>query len=132
MEGSQSQGGSQKVELILERIDQLPTLSPIAQKLLDAATNDDVDIAELSALIETDPSLTGKVLSLCRRSDRGVSETVTNVQHAVTLVGLEAIQSAVLSVEVYSLMSGAESDASTLRASTASAEASGRSRRLVA
>ena len=114
MEGSQSQGGSQKVELILERIDQLPTLSPIAQKLLDAATNDDVDIAELSALIETDPSLTGKVLSLCRRSDRGVSETVTNVQHAVTLVGLEAIQSAVLSVEVYSLMSGAESDASTV------------------
>ncbi|MCA9272867.1 MAG: HDOD domain-containing protein [Phycisphaerales bacterium] len=114
MEGSQSQGGSQKVELILERIDQLPTLSPIAQKLLDAATNDDVDIAELSALIETDPSLTGKVLSLCRRSDRGVSETVTNVQHAVTLVGLEAIQSAVLSVEVYSLMSGAESDVSTV------------------
>ncbi len=112
MEGSHTQGGTQKVELILERIDQLPTLSPIAQKLLDAATSDDVDIAELSALIETDPSLTGKVLSLCRRSDRGVSETVTNVQHAVTLVGLEAVQSAVLSVEVYNLMSGTESEAS--------------------
>ena len=105
MQSAQPNGGSQKVELILERIDQLPTLSPIAQKLLNAATSDDVDIAELAALIETDPSLTGKVLSLCRRSDRGVSETVTNVQHAVTLVGLEAIQSAVLSVEVYQLLS---------------------------
>lgn len=111
MTGSQSQdGGSQKVELILERIDRLPTLSPIAQRLLDAATSDDVDIAELAALIETDPSLTGKVLSLCRRSDRGVSETVTNVQHAVTLVGLEAIQSAVLSVEVYQILSGPAED----------------------
>lgn len=110
MEGAQAQGGKQKVELILERIDQLPTLSPIAQRLLNVATSDDVDIAELSALIETDPSLTGKVLSLCRRSDRGVSETVTNVQHAVTLVGLEAIQSAVLSVEVYNLMSGTEEE----------------------
>ena len=41
-----------------------------------------------------------------------MSETVTNVQHAVTLVGLEAVQSAVLSVEVYNLMSGTESEAS--------------------
>lgn len=105
MQSAQPNGGSQKVELILERIDQLPTLSPIAQKLLDAATSDDVDIAELAGLIETDPSLTGKVLSLCRRSDRGVSETVTSVHHAITLVGLEAIQSAVLSVEVYQLLS---------------------------
>lgn len=105
MQNASQPGGAQKVELILERIDRLPTLSPIAQRLLAAATDEDVDIAELAALIETDPSLTGRVLSLCRRSDRGVSETVTSVQHAVTLVGLEVIQSAVLSVEVYRLMS---------------------------
>ena len=70
--GSSQPADKQRVELILERIDQLPTLSTIAQKLLDTASNDDVDIAELASLIESDPSQTGKVLSLCRRSDRGL------------------------------------------------------------
>lgn len=102
--GSSQPADKQRVELILERIDQLPTLSPIAQKLLDAATNDDVDINELAALIESDPSLTGKVLSLCRRSDRGLGDSITDVMHAITLVGLEAIRAAVLSVEVYELL----------------------------
>ncbi|MFI4870401.1 MAG: HDOD domain-containing protein, partial [Phycisphaerales bacterium JB061] len=102
--GSSQPADKQRVELILERIDQLPTLSPIAQKLLDAASNDDVDINELAALIESDPSLTGKVLSLCRRSDRGLGDSITDVMHAITLVGLEAIRAAVLSVEVYELL----------------------------
>lgn len=99
-------GDKQKVELILERIDQLPTLSPIAQKLLDAANNDDVDLNELAALIESDPALTGRVLSMCRRSDRGLSD-ITSVMHAITLLGLEAIRAAVLSLEVYEILAPA-------------------------
>jgi signal transduction histidine kinase/HD-like signal output (HDOD) protein len=109
-QGSSQPVDKERVELILERIDQLPTLSTIAQKLLDTASNDDVDISELAALIESDPSLTGKVLSLCRRSDRGLGDSITSVMHAITLVGLEAIRAAVLSVEVYELLNNDEDD----------------------
>ncbi|HED54177.1 MAG TPA: HDOD domain-containing protein [Phycisphaerales bacterium] len=101
---------TEQVELILDRVDQLPTLSPIAQKLLSAASPDDVDFSELIKLIETDPSLTGKVLSMCRRADRGLGNAVSSVGQAVTLLGLEAIQSAVLSVEVFELLSPTEDD----------------------
>jgi len=110
---SQPAADKERIELILERIDQLPTLSPIAQKLLEAASNDDVDIAELASLIESDPALTGKVLSLCRRSDRGLGDSITSVMHAITLVGLEAIREAVLSVEVYELLNANDSEENT-------------------
>ncbi|GAB5497236.1 MAG: hypothetical protein Phyf2KO_23160 [Phycisphaerales bacterium] len=100
----------QKVELILERIDQLPTLSPIAQKLLDAANNDDVDLGELAALIESDPSLSGRVLSMCSRSDKGL-DSISSVMHAITLLGLESIRAAVLSLEVYETLAPADDEA---------------------
>ncbi|MEO1583300.1 MAG: HDOD domain-containing protein [Planctomycetota bacterium] len=98
---------ARKVELILERLGELPTLSTVAQKVLSAGSTDEVDIGELSRLIEADPSLTGKVLSMCRRADRGLGDKITSVSRAITLLGLDAVISAVLSVEVFRLLSDA-------------------------
>ncbi len=100
----------EKVELILERIDQLPTLSPIAQKLLELASDDEVDIHELGTLIESDPALTGRVLSMCRKSDKGLGEPIESVTRAITLLGLDAIRAVVLSLEVYDILAHEDDD----------------------
>ena len=96
---------TRRIELILERLESLPTLSAVAQKLMNAGSHDDVDIAELSRLIEADPSLTGKVLSMCRSAEKGLGDKITSVQRAITLLGLDAVTSAVLSVEVFEILS---------------------------
>jgi signal transduction histidine kinase/HD-like signal output (HDOD) protein len=96
-----AQARARQVELVLERLGSLPTLSPVATKLMNAGSHDDVDVAELARLIEADPSLTGKVLSMCRRADKGLGDKITSVGRAVTLLGLDAVTSAVLSVEVF-------------------------------
>ncbi|MEL7472665.1 MAG: HDOD domain-containing protein [Planctomycetota bacterium] len=101
---------ARQVELILEQIDQLPTLAPIATRLLSVTAADDADINEISALIESDPALTTRILSLCRRADRPLVERVETVKRAVVLLGLEAVQSAVLSVAVYDVLSEAGSE----------------------
>lgn len=99
------QARARHVEMILERLTSLPTLSAVAQKVLNAGSHDEVDIAELSHLIESDPSLTGKVLSMCRRADRGLGDKITSVNRAITLLGLDAVTSAMLSIEVFDLLS---------------------------
>ncbi|MGP1273064.1 MAG: HDOD domain-containing protein [Phycisphaerales bacterium] len=107
MAGAPSRTDARRLELILERIQSLPTLSTVAQKLMSAGSHDEVDIGELTRLIEADPSLTGKVLSMCRSADKGLGDKITSVQRAITLLGLDAVTSAVLSVEVFEILSGA-------------------------
>ncbi len=100
---------TRQVELILSQVESLPTLSPIATRLLALTGADDSDFDEIVSLIEADISLTSRILALCRRASLGVAESVTTVKRAVVLLGLEAVQSAVLSVSVFDVLSRARS-----------------------
>lgn len=107
MPAAHEQARVRQIELILQQVDALPTLSPIATRLLRVSSPADADLDEIVQLIESDPSLTARILGLCRRADRPVLERITTVRRAVVMVGLEAVQSAVLSVSVYELMDSA-------------------------
>ncbi len=89
---------------ILRRVDALPTLSPVATRLMQVAGSEDADLSEIVTLIESDPALTARVLGLCRRAELGLGDKITTVRHAVTMLGLETVQSAVLAVHVYELL----------------------------
>lgn len=95
-----------QVDLILQSLDELPTLSPVAVRLLRLTGAHDADFDQIVRLIETDPSLTAKVLSMVRRASVGGAavRTITTVKRAAVMLGLEAVQSAVLSVQVYELL----------------------------
>lgn len=95
---------AQQIELILRQVDNLPTLSTIAMRLLEVGTVEDADLDRIVELIETDPAMTARLLGLCRRADKGLGERITTVRRAVVMLGLEAVQAAVLSVAVYELM----------------------------
>jgi len=95
---------AQQIELILRQVDNLPTLSTIATRLLDVGTLEDADLDRIVEIIETDPALTARLLGLCRRADKGLGDRITTVRRAVVMLGLEAVQAAVLSVAVYELM----------------------------
>ncbi|MHC4609808.1 MAG: HDOD domain-containing protein [Planctomycetota bacterium] len=92
---------SSRVELILGQLEQLPTLPPVAIRILQATTSPDTNAADIVSLIETDQALTAKILSLVRRSDMGVSREVTTLSRAVVLLGFAAVRNAVLSIQIY-------------------------------
>ncbi len=96
---------AQNVEMILQQLRALPTLSPIATRLLDLTSDDQADVRDIIRLIESDPALTAKVLGLCRGADKGLGDSITTVDRAVILLGFDAIRNAVLSVEIYDLFS---------------------------
>ena len=101
-----------RVELVLSQLDALPTLSPVATRLLSISADDEVQLDEIVGLIEADPTLAGKILGLCRRAGLAMSERVTTVKHAAVMLGLEAVRAAVLSVAVYETLDahGEEAD----------------------
>ncbi len=98
--------------MILRQVQNLPPLAPVASRLLALQDEATVDLAEIARLVETDPVLSGRILGLCRRADKGVAEKITSVRRAVVLVGIGAVRGAVLGASAFSAL-GAESENST-------------------
>lgn len=94
-----------RIELILQQVSTLPTLSTVATRLLRLTASDESDLREIVRIIESDPALTARILSMCRRANLGMADRIRTVERAVVMLGFESIRNAVLSVEVYDLLS---------------------------
>ena len=88
-------------ELVLSHLDGLPTLAPIAVKLLMTTLDDDAGADDLIKLIRADQSLTAKVLSVAGSSAVGARSQIKSLERAVPLLGFAAIRSIVLAVKVF-------------------------------
>lgn len=98
------EGLTRQLERVIERIDSLPTLSNVARRVLALSSADQADMREVAQIVESDPSLTAKILALCKRADKGLSAQVVSVERAVVLLGMETVRAATLSVEVFELL----------------------------
>lgn len=99
--GEAAQESSRLAEAILAGVTRLPTLPAVATRLLSMGVSEDVHLDEMIDLIEADPALSARMLSLCRCADAGLGDRITTVRRAVIMLGLEAVRSAVLSVLVF-------------------------------
>jgi signal transduction histidine kinase/HD-like signal output (HDOD) protein len=88
-----------QVELILAQIDSLPTLSPVATQLLQLTLDERAGARDLVRLIESDPSLSARVLATVRRASHGVE--TDSVERAVVLLGFDAVRSLALSIQIF-------------------------------
>lgn len=93
-----------QVELILSELQTLPTLSSIATRVMALTSSDDTSFPQIAALIEADPTLSAKILALCKRATVAMPAGVTSVRRAVVMMGVEALQSAILAIEVYEVL----------------------------
>ncbi len=98
-----------RLQLILQQVDQLPTLSSVAVRLLEVTSSDESSASDVVRLVASDPSLSAKVLKLCRAASRGVAVKDLTIERAVVLLGFDEVRSAALAVEVFELLDGVAS-----------------------
>jgi signal transduction histidine kinase/HD-like signal output (HDOD) protein len=101
MPSSPDQLQAKRVELILQQLEQLPTLPAVAVQVIHATADDQSTAADVVALISSDVSLTARVLQLVHRAELGVRGEVNTVERAVILLGFEAVRSAVLALSIF-------------------------------
>lgn len=89
-------GNKDVVEQIL-RSDRLPTLPVVAVQLLCLTASDEVSCADIAVLISQDVSLSVRVLRVVNSSFYSFNQEVTTITQAVSLLGLNAVRSLVLS-----------------------------------
>ena len=90
-----------RVELILQQLEELPTLPAVALRVLQVTGDDSSSAKQVVQLISSDPALTARILQLIRRADAGIRGDLTSVDRAVILLGFDAVRAAVLAVSVF-------------------------------
>ena len=105
---------SKKVELILQQLNHLPTLPSVATRLLQITVQSNTQADEVVQLIESDPSLASKIISLTTQASKNVNrQVVSSVSRAVGLLGFETVRSAVLSIKVFETLGESNADETT-------------------
>ncbi len=70
----------------------VPPFPSVATRILHLVNREDVSTQEIGALIKLDPSFTAEVLRLANSALFGVSRQVSNLSHAVVLMGLDRVK----------------------------------------
>lgn len=84
----------------LRALEQLPPFSPILNRLIASLADEDVSFAKIADLIEKDTVLAGNILKLVNSALYGFAGTVNSIRHAVSLLGVNKLRNAALSMSV--------------------------------
>jgi putative nucleotidyltransferase with HDIG domain len=99
---------ARRAALVLQQLDQLPTLPAVAVRLLNLTGNNDSRIREVTELVALDPSLTSRVLALVNSAGNALKAPVASVQQAIVMMGFEALRNLVLSLKVFDLFQASD------------------------
>ena len=86
-------------DLLMRRIKQcptLPTLPRVAIEVLKMAEDPKIALPEMARMISQDPALAAKTLRTVNSSFYGLSNTISGVDHALVVLGLDGIKTIVL------------------------------------
>ena len=85
----------------IERIGKLPTFPAVALEIKKTIKDPNVGMQKISSLIENDPSLTTTLLKMANSPFYGFLQKITTVRHALSVMGLKAIDNLVTSICVF-------------------------------
>ncbi len=93
-----------RIKLIqsLDNLNSLPAMPAIAQKLLALPLDTDEGEAQLLALIEQDPQISAKLISLANSPMMGLTRKASNVHDAALLLGLTRVKAVSLGIAAMS------------------------------
>jgi putative nucleotidyltransferase with HDIG domain len=85
----------------VETIDNLPTLPTVYAEVDRLCQDPDVAADDLSKVIQTDPSITLKLLNLSNSAFFGFSRRINSVRDAISLLGNQTVRNTILNIAIF-------------------------------
>ena len=89
---------------------ELPSLSNVFQQFTAKIDDPRATAEDFSEIISADPSLTVKLLKIVNSAYYSFSSTITDVAHAITIIGLNDLREMVLAISVVEFFDGLPND----------------------
>jgi len=100
-----------KLKRIVEKIRGLPTLPNILDKMNKIAGDPNASADQLGSIITDDPASTSRILRIVNSSFYGLQNRISNVSHAIVILGFNAVKSIVLSSTIFDMFAKAGKEA---------------------
>ncbi len=84
----------------LSQIEELPTLSLVAQKVISLTKDPKSSAADLQKVIKADTALTAKVLKIVNSAYYGFPSSITSISQAIVILGFKTIRNLAMSVSI--------------------------------
>ncbi len=91
-------------DLVMRGMHDLPPLSDVVTKTLEATERESATSGEIERLVSTDAALAAKILRVVNSAYYGLSGEVVSLSQAVVVLGMQQIRNLVLSVSVLGLL----------------------------
>jgi HD-like signal output (HDOD) protein len=98
-----------KLENIIARIEELPTLPIVSQKILQLMADENASYRDIVKLVENDQSLALKIMKIANSAFFGSLTKISSLEHAMVKLGMNEVRSIVLAVSVYDFFSSSDS-----------------------
>jgi len=92
-----------RLQQVISNIRNLPTPPIVFEQIQKVLNNPETSVADVAAILSEDPAMSVKVLRLTNSAFYGLSREIDSVNHAVMIIGLEAVKNLVLSASVLSM-----------------------------
>ena len=86
------------VQKIYSKIEEIPTLSPLLQKIVGLINSSRSGAHDVTDIISHDPSLTSKVLKVANSAYYGFSRKIDSLERAVVILGFNMIRNLAMSI----------------------------------
>lgn len=89
---------------------ELPTLPTVASAIISLTSKEDVTLSDIADLVSKDIALSAKILKVSNSSFYSFPQQIGSINQAVSILGINAVRSLVLSFSFLSIKSGKKSD----------------------
>jgi diguanylate cyclase (GGDEF)-like protein len=86
--------------------DELPTLPIVASKIITLTAREDTTLSDIANLVSTDTALSVKILKVANSAFYSFAQQISSINQAVSILGINAVRSLVLSFSFLSLRAG--------------------------
>ncbi len=88
----------------LRKLEGLPTLPPIVQKLNQMIENENVSLSQIAEVIEKDQVITSKLLRIANSAFYGFPRKISTVQNAIFLLGINVIKILIMTSSIFEII----------------------------
>ena len=94
----------QAEQLITSKIDHLPTLPDMANKVVSLVQDEKTSANDLSRLISYDQAISFRLLKIANSAYYGFLGEVSNIRHAITILGFDEVKRLSVGIAVFGFM----------------------------
>jgi putative nucleotidyltransferase with HDIG domain len=91
------------IRLFIQKITKLPTLPAIAQEVLNLTFDDSVSIRRLEGIIENDPPIASRILSVSNSAFFGIEKPNLSIGNAIVRIGFDNVRHIALGIALLSV-----------------------------